>query len=99
MAYFYPGIGRMVPTVGINIKNPETESLIRELAELTGKGQTEAVTQAVRNELESLRQRKGHGRYKRMMEIAEEMAPLFEPPYDRIDHADLLYDKETGLPK
>lgn len=85
--------------MGINIRNHETERLIRELAELTGKGQTEVVTQAVKNELESIRRRKGYGRYQRMMEIADEMAPLFKPPYDTIDHADLLYDKETGLPK
>ena len=33
------------------------------------------------------------------MAIADETAPLFKPPYDTIDHAELLYDRETGLPK
>ena len=35
--------------MGINIKNPETVRLIKELAELTGEGQTAAVTEAVRS--------------------------------------------------
>jgi len=85
--------------MGINIKNLETERLIRELAEAAGEGQTEAVTKAVAERLARIRGDQGHGRLKRMTEIAEQMAPLFKPPYDTIDHADLLYDKETGLPK
>jgi antitoxin VapB len=84
--------------MGINIKNPETERLIRELAELTGEGKTEAVTAAVRERLGRLKAPKA-GRAARIMAIAKEMAPLFTPPYDTIDHADLLYDKKTGLPK
>lgn len=85
--------------MGINIKNPETERLIRELAEAAGEGQTEAVTKAVAERLQRIRSEQGHGRLRRMTEIADRMASLFKPPYDTIDHADLLYDKETGLPK
>jgi antitoxin VapB len=85
--------------MGLNIKNPRTESLIAELVELTGEGKTEAVTLAVEERIRRLRERKGHGRLKAMKEIADKMAPLFKPPYDTIDHGDLLYDKETGLPK
>ena len=47
--------------MGLNIKNSETERLIRELAELTGKGQTEVVTEAVSEKLDRIR-RKGVGR-------------------------------------
>jgi antitoxin VapB len=82
--------------MGINIKNAETEQLIRELAMKTGKGQTEAVTIAVREALDRLDKR---GLAERLMAIARETGPLFKPPYDTIDHADLLYDEETGLPK
>jgi antitoxin VapB len=82
--------------VGINIKNPETERLIREFAEKVGVGQTEAVTIAVRQALERLDKR---GLAERLMAIGRETAPLFKPPYDTIEHGDLLYDKETGLPK
>jgi len=82
--------------MGINIKNPKVESLIRELATVTGKGQTEVVGEAV--EL-MLAREKRRGLADRLMAIAAEMAPLFKPPYDKIDHAELLYDEKTGLPK
>ena len=82
--------------MGINIKNRETERLIREFAEKTGVGQTEAVTIAMRQALERLDKR---GLAERLMAIGRETAPLFKPPYDTIEHGDLLYDKETGLPK
>ena len=85
--------------MGINIKNAEAEGLIQELAELTGEGKTEAVTKAVAERLERLKAKKGFGRLQRMTEIADRMAPLFKPPYDTIDHAELLYDEKTGLPK
>ena len=79
--------------MGINIKNPETERLIRELAELTGEGQTEAVTVAVRERLDRTRR---EGLAERLLAIARETAPLLK---DMPDHAALLYDEETGLPK
>ena len=82
--------------MGINIKNPKVESLIRELATVTGKGQTEVVGEAV--EL-MLAREKRKGLADRLTAIAAEMAPLFKPPYDTIDHAELLYDEKTGLPK
>jgi len=82
--------------MGINIENPETQRLIRELAGLTGQGQTEAVTTAVKEKLERI-QRKGLA--ERLLAIGRETAPLFKEPYRSIEHGDLLYDKETGLPK
>lgn len=85
--------------MGINIKNPETVRLISELAELTGEGKTEAVTVAVKERIAAVRKTKSQGRYDKMKAIADEMAPLFKPPYDTVDHDELLYDKKTGLPK
>ena len=82
--------------MGINIKNPRVESLIRELAAVTGKGQTEVIGEAVER---MLAREKRKGLAERLMAIADEMAPLFKPPYDTIDHAELLYDEKTGLPK
>ena len=82
--------------MGINIENPETEQLIRELAEKTGRGQTEAVTIAVREAFDRLEKR---GLVERLMAVGRETAPLFKPPYDTVEHGDLLYDEETGLPK
>ena len=81
--------------MGINIKNPETVRLIKELAELTGEGQTAAVTEAVKERITNIRKTKGHGRYEKMMAIADEMAAQLK---DLPDHGELLYD-ENGLPK
>lgn len=88
--------------MGINIKNPETERLIRELATKTGKGQTEAVTIAVQEALERLnRDLEAERRYKAMGEIARRTAPLLKD-FDMDDAMygpNGLYDRETGLPK
>ena len=85
--------------MGINIKNEESLRLIRELAELAGEGQTEAITVAVRERIEKLRKRKGVA--ERIMEISRETAPLMKG-FD-MDEAmygeNGLYDRETGLPK
>ena len=83
--------------MGVNIKNPETERLIRRLAEVAGEGQTEAVTVAVRERLERLDAEKTRKRrFARMREIVDEMAPLLK---DMPDIDSYLYDKKTGLPK
>ena len=88
--------------MGINIKNPEAVRLIRELAELAGEGQTEAVVGAVRERLERLNAaRTKRARVEAMMEIARQTAPLMKD-FD-MDEAlygeNGLYDRETGLPK
>jgi hypothetical protein len=82
--------------MGINIKNPAIEGRIRELAKLTGKGQTEVIGEAIDM---MLAREKRRGLAERLTAIADEMAPRFKPPYDKIDHAELLYDEKTGLPK
>jgi antitoxin VapB len=81
--------------MGINIKNPETERLIRELVELTGKGLTEAVTEAVQEKLSRLRRK---GMAERLMEIGRETAPLLKdlPDFDSL--YDYL-DEEKGRSK
>ncbi len=80
--------------MAINIRNAETERLIRELAAWTGEGLTEAVTVAVRERLAAVRSRKGMA--ERLLEIGREMAPYLR---DVPDHDELLYDPVTGLPK
>jgi len=44
--------------MALNIKNPETEKLARELARRRGQGITEAVTEALRREIERERKRR-----------------------------------------
>jgi antitoxin VapB len=88
--------------MGINIKNPETERLIRELAEKTGKGQTEAVTLAVREALDRLNEAaKSQEIYEKILRIAAETAPLLKGlDMDEAMYGENgLYDRETGLPK
>jgi antitoxin VapB len=81
--------------MGINIKNPETERLIRELAELTGKGQTEVVTEAVQEKLNRLRRK---GMAERLLEIGRETAPLLKdlPDFDSLYE---YLDEEKGWSK
>lgn len=88
--------------MGINIKNPETERLIRELADKTGKGQTEAVTMAVRAALERLDdEATTRERFEAMGRIAKQTAPLLKDfDWDEALYGENgLYDRETGLPK
>jgi hypothetical protein len=88
--------------MGINIKNPEAEQLIREFAAKIGKGQTEAVTIAVREALERLNEEaESRSIYNKLLAIAAETGPLLKG----LDMDDVLYgenglyDRETGLPK
>jgi antitoxin VapB len=88
--------------MGISIKNPETERLIRELARMTGEGQTEAVTEAVRERIakinEAARRQK---RLELILAIARETGPLLKDfDMDEALYGETgLYDRETGLPK
>jgi hypothetical protein len=88
--------------MGLNIKNPETVQLVRELAEKTGRGQTEAVTVAVREALERVNKDTEAERiYRAITEIADRTAPLLKDfdMDDALYGPDGLYDRETGLPK
>ena len=88
--------------MGVNIKNPETERLIRELAEMTGEGKTEAVDNAVRERIQRLRaESEAQRKYKAITEIAEKTAPLLKDfdMDDALYGPNGLYDRETGLPK
>ncbi len=88
--------------MGINIKNAETERLIREYAAKIGKGQTEAVTVAVREALERVnKDAETERRYRAMGEIAARTAPLLKDfdMDDALYGPDGLYDRETGLSK
>ena len=85
--------------MSLNLKDPETVRMVRELASRTGESLTAAVKTAVRERAERLELEK---KRKKRMEWLEELvgytAPLLTdlPPSDKI--GDLLYDKETGLP-
>jgi antitoxin VapB len=88
--------------MGLSIKNPEAERLVRELAQKTGRGKTEAITIAVRDALDRLEaDSRRKQRLARVLAVSDRMAPLLKG-FD-MDAAlygeDGLYDRETGLPK
>lgn len=86
--------------MSLNIKNPETVKLARELARENGETVTMAITIALRERLE--RQKRAatqEERMKRLTEIVERTAPLMKEFPSSTEIGDLLYDEETGLPK
>ncbi len=87
--------------MGLNIKNPETYRLVKELAEATGQTMTGAVTEAVRQQLEQLRSEgddEVETRLARVLELAGEIRRGAPPGYFDQHFDALLYD-ETGLPR
>ncbi|OGO58478.1 MAG: hypothetical protein A2Z32_00370 [Chloroflexi bacterium RBG_16_69_14] len=84
--------------MSLNIKNPETYRLVKELAELTGESMTAAVTEAVRERLDRLRESDAGIDVERALALAAEIGRRMPPGYLDQDFDELLYD-ELGLPK
>ena len=85
----------------LNIKNPETYRLVKELADLTGESMTTAVTVAVRERLARARSTRAvdiQERIDQITAIAQEMRRLAPPGYWDQDFDALLYD-DDGLPR
>ena len=83
----------------LNIKNEETCRLAQKLSQLTGENVTQAVTRAVEERLEKLKNKARKGRKgiaKKLLAIGKECAAL--PILDDRNPDDILYD-EKGLPK
>jgi antitoxin VapB len=81
----------------LNIKDPKTHALARQVAEEAGETLTEAVNVALRERLDRLQERRRtKKRIAAILEIGRQGAKMFPGPH--IDHAELLYD-ENGLPK
>jgi antitoxin VapB len=87
--------------MAINIKNPETEQLARELAAATGESLTAAVTEAVRERLVRVRNAASRDdpreRAQRILQIGATIAAALPEPWASRAHGELLYD-ESGLP-
>ena len=83
--------------MALNIRNPETERLAAELARRTGETKTEAVTRALRERLERLRQDQfPRGLADELNELALHCAGL--PVLDERAPDDILGYDERGLP-
>lgn len=84
--------------MSLNIKNEEAHRLAQELAVLTGESMTAAVTAALRERLDRLRQERGDHLADRLLAIGKDCALRLKEPFRSIDHGELLYG-EDGLPR
>lgn len=84
--------------MGLNIKNPDVESAIRELAAATGEGLTTAVEVAVRERLARVRAGGAQARLARLRDISWAAAPRWGGKAAAVEHGELLYD-DLGLPR
>jgi antitoxin VapB len=82
--------------MALNIKSDETVALVRELSAATGETLTTAITVAVRERLDRVRDRCGDDLADRLLAMGRECAAHMSGP--GIDHGELLYD-ERGLPR
>jgi antitoxin VapB len=83
--------------VQLNIKDPETVRLARELAGRTGKSVTETIRAALEREVREaeLAARQRRSKFEEMIAGSRS---LWKPDLLARDHDDLLYDEE-GLPR
>jgi len=84
--------------MSMNIKNKEAHQLTEELAKLTGESLTAAVTKAVRERLDRVRQAQGISLADQLLAVGKDCAAHLKKPFRTIDHGKMLYD-ERGLPK
>jgi antitoxin VapB len=84
--------------VGLNIKDPETHRLAKELAKRTGESMTAAVTTAVRERLDRVRREQGDNLADRLLAIGKDCAKRLKEPFRSATHGDLFYD-DRGLPR
>ena len=84
--------------MSMHIKNEETLRLARELSQLTGESLTEAVTIAVRERLQRVRNEQEGGLAERILALGRDSAGHIREPFRSTDHGELLYD-ERGFPK
>jgi len=84
--------------MGLNIKNDETNRLVRKLAAITGESMTGAIRIAVQERIEREQAAQQTGLAERLLAIGTAAAPLWREPFRSTDHGDLLYG-EDGLPR
>lgn len=86
--------------MSVNVKNAETERLVRELVARTGETVTGAITESVRQRLARLDDTDSDAMAERLHaleELSRDAASRWTIPHGATDHGALLYD-ERGLP-
>ncbi len=85
--------------MSLNIKNPETYRLAKELADATGESMTAAVTEAIRERLGRIKHAQdGPTMAARIHAIAVDMRARLPDDFFDVEHGELLYD-DDGLPR
>lgn len=83
----------------LHIKDPKADKLARELAKVTGESLTEAVTNALEEQLKRkkrMTKAAQEARYRRVMQLLEEIDKL--PVYDNRTPDEIIGYDENGLP-
>lgn len=84
--------------MSLNIKHKEAHKLASQLSKLTGENMTQAVTRAIRERLDRVRNQRGSPLADRLTAIGKDCATHLKEPFRSADHGELLYD-EKGLPR
>lgn len=82
--------------MSLNIKNPKTHKLAREVSTLAGESMAQAIMVALEERRAKLQKKR---RFDRAWKIAEDMAKRLNAPGRKMMKIEDLYDKKTGLPK
>lgn len=80
--------------MSLTIENEETHKLVQELAALAGESMAAAVTVAVRERLERMRQARNDPLSHRLLAIGKDCAARLKEPFRSIDHGGLLYGED-----
>jgi len=84
--------------ISLNIKNTEAHRIAQELARLRGTSLTDAVTEALREQLAREKRRREKPLSVELLEIGKRCAAHVKQPTKSSDHAKMLYDRD-GLPR
>lgn len=85
--------------MALNIKNEETCDLAKQLANMTGESLTAVITNALREKVERLQQKKNKKAHaEELLMIGQRCASHIKEPVSSLNHGNILYDKH-GLPK
>jgi len=84
--------------MSLNIKNEVAHRLAQELAALTGESMATAVTEAVRERLDRIREAQGKALSQHLLAIGQDCAGRLKEPFRSAQHGDLLYG-DDGLPR
>jgi antitoxin VapB len=84
--------------MSLNIKTKEAHKLATQLSKLTGENMSQAVSKAIQERIDRVRDQRGSDLAARLIRIGKDCAAHLKEPFRSADHGDLLYD-EKGMPR